>query len=129
MNLAVLLYKDTPNDEGIPGEWPCEVRELGEGTELPKDGKVWSLMAFEEYQKHCELRFQEKHAWNVQRDQEDLAAIAAIVDPIEKENAISELKLISKGEVEALQKDPTYNPYKKDAATAEGDEGAVTINP
>lgn len=51
MNLAVLKYMYTSyQPEGMPDEWPAEVRELGSGTTLP--GQDWVLMTNEEYEAH-----------------------------------------------------------------------------
>lgn len=37
MNLAVKLYSEVDeNPKNIPGTWPAEVRELGDGTDLPQ---------------------------------------------------------------------------------------------
>jgi len=49
MNLAVKLYRDVNVAEkpaGIPDAWPAEIKELGDGRELP--GPEWLLMTTEE---------------------------------------------------------------------------------
>lgn len=48
-NLAVLLYQDLPAEqipEGIPLDWPAEIKELGSGTTLP--APEWLLMTTSE---------------------------------------------------------------------------------
>jgi hypothetical protein len=52
MNLAVKLYSSESPDcpeviNGIPLDWPSEVRELGDLTELPDSD--WILMTKEDY--------------------------------------------------------------------------------
>lgn len=46
MNLAVKFYSQVANPQSIPGQWPAEVKELGESTGAP-DG--WTLMTAGEY--------------------------------------------------------------------------------
>lgn len=64
MNLAVLLAKDTPNLEQMPGEWPVECRELGDSTILPNDGKAWILMTYEELKAWQLTYIDAKNIWN-----------------------------------------------------------------
>jgi hypothetical protein len=65
MNFAVLLYKDTPNLEGIPGEWPCETKPLDNGTTLPSDGRNWQLMTEEQLNARLAQYAADKEAWNI----------------------------------------------------------------
>jgi hypothetical protein len=70
MNNAVLLYKDTPNPQGIPGEWPCETKPLGDGTMLPNDGRNWQLMTDEELQARIDQYAADKEIWNKAHENE-----------------------------------------------------------
>jgi len=73
MNHAVLLYKDTSNPQGIPGEWPCETQPLGTGTTLPKDGRNWQLMTDAELTARLEQYAPDKETWNQAREAEEQA--------------------------------------------------------
>lgn len=61
MNLAVKFYSDADNPEGLPGAWPAEVIELGEGTDLPEG--PWTLMTVAEYEAYREQHQAEYDAW------------------------------------------------------------------
>lgn len=61
MNLAVKLYRDAANPRNIPGDWPAEVIELGDKTELP-DGP-WMLMTIEQYTAYKAERQSAYTAW------------------------------------------------------------------
>lgn len=64
MNLAVLLYAyvvDKPI--GMPDNWPCEVRELGEGVTVP--GPNWQLMTSEQLQSWKNLHNASYEAWRL----------------------------------------------------------------
>lgn len=51
MELAVLKYEDSPSPpQGIPGEWPYEVREIANGAALP--GASWVRMTLSEFTAH-----------------------------------------------------------------------------
>lgn len=62
MNLAVLKYEfveDAP--EGIPLQWPAEIKEIGSGTTLP--GENWVLMTTQEFQRHKDDYQQDYDDW------------------------------------------------------------------
>lgn len=68
MNLAVRLWSDMPsNPESIPGEWPAEVKELGEGTTLPTQG-TWQLMNCEELAAYKGTHQSVYDAWKAAKD-------------------------------------------------------------
>lgn len=51
MELAILKYRDTASPpEGIPGEWPAEVREIADGASLP--GVSWVRMTVSQFLAH-----------------------------------------------------------------------------
>ena len=60
MNLAVLKYQFVSNPKG-PDEWPAEVRELGDGTDLPDSN--WVLMTEVEYSNHKAAHQTEYDSW------------------------------------------------------------------
>ncbi|MEM4379134.1 MAG: hypothetical protein QXL01_00405 [Thermoplasmatales archaeon] len=62
MNLAVLTYEFvTDKPAGIPNEWPAEVRELGESTELP--GENWVLMTVQQLHDYQDLHRNSYNQW------------------------------------------------------------------
>lgn len=62
MNLAILTYEFVSNKpEGIPDVWPCEVKPLGESTELP--GEDWVLMTEEDYSTYLDTHRSTYEAW------------------------------------------------------------------
>lgn len=78
MNLAVRLYGDLSNDKkpaGMPDEWPCEVRELSDGTELPNSGN-WQLMSREEYDAYRAAHIDAYDAWETAKEDAENAAKA-----------------------------------------------------
>lgn len=63
-NYAVLLYKFTPNIEGIPGDWPCEVRLIEEGASVEAPWLIMTKEDYDSYISNPELLAQ-KEAWNI----------------------------------------------------------------
>lgn len=62
MRLAVLtnqFVEDAP--EGIPAEWPAEVREISDDDELPSDD--WVSMTHEEYLEHLAAHREAYDEW------------------------------------------------------------------
>lgn len=68
MNLAVRLWSDMPsNPESIPGVWPAEVHELGEGTTLPTPG-TWQLMTLDSFNAYKASHQSTYDAWKLAKD-------------------------------------------------------------
>lgn len=49
MYVAVRYHKDLNKVFGMPGEWPAEVREIGNTTVLPDEPGTWEVMTITEY--------------------------------------------------------------------------------
>ena len=64
----VLLWKDTANPSGIPGEWPAKVQPAA-GRESP-----WVKMTAEELESHKARHRQEYDAWKVSHEASRQAA-------------------------------------------------------
>lgn len=111
MNLAVLLAKHTSNQDGLPPEWPVLCLELHELTDLPQDGKPWLLMTHKELIELQRDNFQLRYDWALVKEQAQIDSANSILDPEEKEKALSEVFYLTKGYKEELEKDPNYNPY------------------
>ena len=86
MNLAVLLYSKVQDKPSyIMPEWPAEIKELGEGTEVPSND--WQLMTLEEYNTYVS-----------QYQQQQTASTAFYLSKANKSNEIDaacELSLIT----------------------------------
>lgn len=62
MKLAVLLYKYADHaPEGIPGDWPADMRELSDDAELP--GPTWLWMTSAELNAQRAAHQAEYNAW------------------------------------------------------------------
>lgn len=62
--LAVRKYGNCGDKPpGMPSEWPCEVRELGQSQTLPDDGHVWTLMTPSELVSHMAQYQDEYDEW------------------------------------------------------------------
>lgn len=63
--LAVKFYNQFPDHphtlDGIPGDWPCEVIELPEGTDTAPAG--WTIMTVGEYRIYKAERQAPYDAW------------------------------------------------------------------
>ena len=75
MRLFVKLYKDTANEEGLPGEWPAQVREIHDPEE--QIFAPWLEMTREEYDSYRDLHWPKYQAWEDARKAVDEAQEAA----------------------------------------------------
>lgn len=73
MNLAVKFYQDDNNPQSLPDEWPSQVRELGESTELPEG--EWTLMTLEEFEAHKAAHQAEYNTWKIAHSAPDMVTI------------------------------------------------------
>ena len=75
MRLFVKLYKDTANEEGLPGEWPAQVREIHDPEE--PISPPWIQMTVQEYDAYRALHRKKYDAWEDARKAVDEAQEAA----------------------------------------------------
>lgn len=62
MKLAVLQYEFVANaPQGIPAEWPAEIREIGDNDPAPGDD--WVIMTKDEYQTHLAEYKDDYNVW------------------------------------------------------------------
>jgi hypothetical protein len=92
MNVAVKFYSDVSNPKGIPGEWPAEVREIGEDKSYEKEPGPWSIMTVEQYKALIESLSAIKEAFDaanpepvrqVQTLEQQIAALVLRVEALE----------------------------------------------
>lgn len=61
-NVAVLKHQFNPSKpSGMPDEWPFQVKELGDGTDLP--GENWVLMTVTAYKNHLDTHREAFELW------------------------------------------------------------------
>lgn len=61
MKIAVKLYRDVSNPEGIPENWPAESYMFDEKIHKPTDDYI--VMTEDEYKKYKELHYVEYDEW------------------------------------------------------------------
>lgn len=86
MNVAVKFWSDVENPKGVPGEWPAEVREIGEQREYTKEPGNWTVMSVEQYKELLAERRPIKEAFDV------LNPEPAIEQPKSVEERLAELE-------------------------------------
>jgi hypothetical protein len=81
----IKLYGDNP--EGIPAEWPMEVRESGTSP-----GKDWIEMDKKQYEDYRKLHEHKKNAWNADNPKVDPAIQEIKITEKLREIALRELE-------------------------------------
>jgi len=62
---SVLLYSDTHNPAGVPGDWPAETKYIPDGPDVAVNAP-WRLMTNDEYEEYVNdpARLERKRIWN-----------------------------------------------------------------
>lgn len=85
-NLAVMIYSAAPsgsNPNGIPGVWPYQVIELGQGTTPPDQSGNWMIMTTDQYNQYIAQNQATYDAWYAPV----LAAQQAIAQAMQQQTA------------------------------------------